>query len=252
LAGLRGFGNSYPRLAHAPAGLRYDKKAKRYVADDAFRAVLARPDAARFLGELRLVDARLLPVEDTLLGSVPPFDATPVPARAIDALVLRAVLGAIRKARALDVLYQSMSRAEPMRRVIEPHALAHDGFRWHARAFDQETAAFRDFVLGRISKPRPAGPARSRPSDDRDWSSFVELKIAPHPRLTAAQAKAIALDYGLARGRAGIRVRRALLFYALRRLGLDLAPDARAPQEQHIVLANRRAIEALSSGPPEA
>jgi hypothetical protein len=84
------------------------------------------------------------------------------------------------------------------------------------------------------------------PSDDRDWLSFVELKIAPHPRLTAAQAKAIALDYGLARGRAGIRVRRALLFYALRRLGLDLAPDVRAPQEQHIVLANRREIEALA------
>jgi hypothetical protein len=39
-------------------------------------------------------------------------------------------------------------------------------------------------------------------------------------------------------------VRRALLFYALKRLGLDVAPGARPPHEQHIVLLNRKEIEA--------
>jgi hypothetical protein len=67
----------------------------------------------------------------------------------------------------------------------------------------------------------------------------VELKIAPHPRLTPAQAKAIAVDYGISKGKAIIRVRRALLFHALRRLGLDVGPDIRPPQEQHILLVNR-------------
>jgi hypothetical protein len=68
--------------------------------------------------------------------------------------------------------------------------------------------------------------------------------IAPHPRLTEAQARAIALDYGM-RGRTGrIRVRRALLFYALRRLGLDVAEDARPASEQHIVLVNRAEVAA--------
>src|ERR1700681_4108528 len=43
-------------LALTPPGVAYDKSAKRYVATDAFRPVLAAPDAARFLGELRLVD----------------------------------------------------------------------------------------------------------------------------------------------------------------------------------------------------
>jgi WYL domain len=239
-------------LARAPEGVSYDKQAKRYIAEASFRPVLGPPDAARFLGELRLVAAGLLPAEETLLGSVPPFDAAPVPERKVDPLVLRAVLHAIRRARALDVAYQSMSRPEPMRRVIEPHALAHDGFRWHARAFDHETHAFRDFVLGRMSRPKPGAPATSRAEDDRDWHDVIALKIAPHPRLTSAQAKAIALDYGIAGATATIRVRRALLFYALRRLGLDVAPDARAPHQQHIVLVNRDEIDRLRRRPSAA
>ena len=43
-------------------------------------------------------------------------------------------------------------------------------------------------------------------------------------------------------GKAEIRVRRALLYYALRRLGLDTDPAARKPQDQQIVLLNRDAI----------
>ena len=39
-------------------------------------------------------------------------------------------------------------------------------------------------------------------------------------------------------GRAQIPVRRALLFYALKRLGLDTDPAARKPQDQQIVLLN--------------
>jgi hypothetical protein len=40
-------------------------------------------------------------------------------------------------------------------------------------------------------------------------------------------------------GKAKIKVRRALLYYALRRLGLDTDPSARRPQDQQIVLLNR-------------
>ena len=232
-------------LARAPKGVAYDKSAKRYVADAGFRPILSPPDAARFLSELRLVDAGLLPVEDTLLGWCPPFDAAPLPERKVDPLVLRAVLAAVRNALGLEILYQSMSRPEPMRRLIEPHALTHDGFRWHARAFDHDRGDFRDFVLGRMSKPKLHGPARSKAKSDEAWHSFVSLEIAPHPGLTPAQAKAIALDYGLGKGAAAIRVRRALLFYALRRLGLDVDPDIRPPQEQHIVLVNRQEIDAI-------
>jgi hypothetical protein len=231
-------------LALDPPGVSYDKSAKRYIAGERFRPVLVPPNANRFLGELRLVDLGLLAVEETMLGLLPPFDATPVPERAVDPLVLRAVLRAIRERNALAVRYQSMSRPSPLRRVIEPHALAHDGFRWHARALDRETGEFRDFVLGRMSKPKAAEPAGSAPKDDIAWHSFVALVIAPHPGLTPAQTRAIALDYGIRGSSASIKVRRALLFYALKRLGLDVAPGTRPAHEQHIVLLNREEIEA--------
>ena len=235
-------------LAREPKGVTYDKRAKRYVGDATFRPVVAAPDAARFLGELRLVDLGIL--SESALGPPPPFAATPVPERPVDAFVLRAVLGAIRNGQALDVRYQSMSRPAPAPRTIEPHALAHDGFRWHARAYDRETKEFRDFVLGRLSRPKPAGEAGMWLGDDRDWVSFVTLTIAPHPDLTPAQAQAIALDYGIRGGSTTLRVRRALLFYALKRLGLDVPVGTRPPHEQHIVLVNREEIATLSASEP--
>jgi hypothetical protein len=42
-------------------------------------------------------------------------------------------------------------------------------------------------------------------------------------------------------------VRRALLYYALRRLGLDTDPAAREPQDQQIVLLNAAELDARAS-----
>ena len=39
---------------------------------------------------------------------------------------------------------------EPVARWIELHALAFDGFGWHARGFCQHDQVFRDWVLSRI------------------------------------------------------------------------------------------------------
>ena len=63
-------------------------------------------------------------------------------------------------------------------------------------------------------------------------------------RGSETQAKVIALDYGMRGGKAKIKVRRALLYYALRRLGLDTDPGARKAQDQQIVLLNREVVDA--------
>ncbi|MHA1554133.1 MAG: WYL domain-containing protein [Alphaproteobacteria bacterium] len=230
-------------LAINGKGVDYDRSAKRYFATASFGPVRGEPDANRFLGELRLVEAGLMRPEDTLIGFAPPFAATPVPERKIDDLVLRAVFQGIRNASAVEATYQSMSRPRPIKRTIEPHALAFDGFRWHARAYDRETETFRDFVLGRLSKARIDEGAVSDPASDTDWHTFVDLDIAPHPKLSGAQARAIAMDYGITRGSVRIPVRRALLFYALKRLGLDHDPDTRPPNVQQIVLRNRADVQ---------
>jgi hypothetical protein len=49
------------------------------------------------------------------------------------------------------------------------------------------------------------------------------------------------MDYGMVDGKAEIVVREALLFYALKRLGLDTDPVARRPRDQQIVLLKGQA-----------
>jgi hypothetical protein len=68
------------------------------------------------------------------------------------------------------------------------------------------------------------------------------LEIGPHPDLSDTQKKVIALDYGLRGGKAQILVRKALLYYALKRLGLDTELAARRRQDQQIVLLNPQAL----------
>ena len=83
------------------------------------------------------------------------------------------------------------------------------------------------------------GPVTSDHSSDAAWHTDVLLEIGPHPDLSDNQRRAIEMDYGMEAGRAQIVVRRALLFYALKRLGLDTDPAARKPQDQQIVLLNQ-------------
>jgi predicted DNA-binding transcriptional regulator YafY len=135
-----------------------------------------------------------------------------------------------------------MSSPEPSWRWIEPHAFAYDGFRWHVRAFCQNVRVFKDFLLTRIVEVGGQGPVTAEPSADDAWHTEVVLEIGPHPDLSDNQRLAIEMDYGMDEGGAQIAVRRALLFYALKRLGLDTDPAARRPQDQQIILLNRDMI----------
>src|SRR5690606_13034665 len=151
-------------------------------------------------------------------------------------------VGAIRRSEAIEVKYQSLSSPEPRWRWIAPHAIGFDGFRWHTRAFCLTDEAFKDFLLSRMLEIRECRESDVSAMDDRDWNTEATLEIGPHPALSETQAKVIALDYGMRGGKVKIKVRRALLYYALRRLGLDTDPDARKPQDQQIVLLNREVI----------
>jgi hypothetical protein len=97
---------------------------------------------------------------------------------------------------------------------------------------------FKDFLLSRIIETRGTRSSEITSTSDADWNEQVVLEIGPHPDLSDPQKKVIALDYGMSEGKAQISVRRALLYYAIKRLGLDSEPGARRPQEQQIVLLN--------------
>lgn len=220
------------------SNLAYDKRLRTYLRGKNFRPRYFQPDAAEYFAQLQAVEHGLVPEAQSWISVFPGYAATPVPARGVDPQVLRDVLTAIREKAALQITYQSMSRTEPSARWIEPHALAFDGFRWHARAFCQNDQVFKDFLLSRIVEVGGQGPVTAEPGADEAWHNEVLLEIGPHPDLSDNQRRAIEMDYGMQEGRAQIAVRRALLFYALKRLGLDTDPAARRPQDQQIVLLN--------------
>ena len=232
--------NRYSALA--PDNMVYDKSARTYVRGPDFDCKFRPPDAAHYLAQLRLVADDVLEREDCWIPDLPPNASAPTPVRGIDPVTLRSVVGAIRRSEAIDVKYQSLSSPEPRWRWIAPHAIAFDGFRWHTRAFCLTDDCFKDFLLSRVLEIRGSRESEASADDDRDWHSEVTLEVGPHPALSETQAKVIALDYGMRGGKAKIKVRRALLYYALKRLGLDTDPAAREPHDQQIVLLNREEI----------
>ncbi len=230
--------------------LSYDKSLRTYVRGRQFRPHYFTPSAEDYFAQLRAVDQGLVSREQSWINLFPGYGATPIPARGIAPETLRDVLAALHAQAALQVTYQSMSRPEPSARWIEPHALAFDGFRWHVRAFCQNDLVFKDFLLSRIVEIGKQGIVTADPQADTDWHTEVVLEIGPHPDLSPTQRQVIEMDYGMEEGRAQIPVRRALLFYALKRLGLDTNPAARRPQDQQIVLLNSDRVAGAPSSIP--
>ncbi|MCC5993914.1 MAG: WYL domain-containing protein [Rhodobacteraceae bacterium] len=227
---LAGYADQWKR------NLIYDKSQRAYVRGKAFKPRFITPSAEDYLAHLRAVDQGLVSHDQSWISVFPSYGATPTPARGVAPETLRDVLAAIHAPAALEITYQSMSRPEPSARWIEPHALAFDGFRWHARAFCQNDHVFKDFLLSRIVEIGAQGPATADLRADADWHNEAVLEIGPHPDLSPTQRRAIEMDYGMEEGKVQIPVRRALLFYALKRLGLDTDPSVRRPQDQQIVL----------------
>lgn len=240
-------------IGMAPDNIVYDKSARTYIQGSKFAPLFLAPDARRYLSQLRSVADGILDRSDAWIGEFPSYDCAPTPVRGVEAKTLRFVVAAIRRSEAIEVKYQSLSRPEPGWRWIAPHAIGFDGFRWHTRAFCLTDQSFKDFLLSRIIETRGTKPSEIGADADDDWNEQVTLEIGPHPELSETQQKVIALDYGMRSGRAAIPVRKALLYYALKRLGLDTDPTARRPQDQQIVLLNAAELntktQAKSAGP---
>lgn len=225
-------------IGFAMDNMVYDKSATTYVRGPNYAPHFLTPDASRYLAQLRSLADGIMDSDDTWIASLPPYTGAPTPVRGVNPATLRSVVGAIRRTEAIKVKYQSLSSPEPRWRWIAPHAIAFDGFRWHTRAFCLTDDCFKDFLLSRILDIGGSRESEVSDDEDRDWYSEVTLEVGPHPELSETQAKVIALDYGMRGGKTKIKVRRALLYYALRRLGLDTDPSARRPQDQQIVLLN--------------
>lgn len=227
----------------AEANIEYDKSGRTYVRGKSFEPVFLRPNANQYLNQIRSIYDGIISPRDSWISELPDFAIAPNPSRTINVGVLRAMLESIDEKCALEILYQSLSQAGPAWRRIAPHAIGFDGYRWHARAWCAKDEIFKDFVLSRIRQIRRKTPIEISAADDEDWNTDVSLFIAPHPDLSETQKQVICEDYSMQKGVAQIIVRKALLYYTLKRLGLDTDPSARKPQDQQIILVRQEVMQ---------
>ena len=213
-----------------PTAARYDLKAKTYRGEPGMTCVYHAP---------QLEDALSLFLPDhgegglgrpSLAGSTSHRPEARVagvalPVRKATPSVERAAFYAVWANLRLHLDYGSLSgRREKGWRHIVPRAFAHDGYRWHLRAWCEENGEFRDFVLSRIRET--SWPAEEAPADlpqDLEWETFDELVLAPNPVLTEQQKESVAWDFGMVDGLLRLRVRRAMKNYTL--MHLRVPPD---------------------------
>ena len=168
-------------------------------------------DSDRYLAQLNSLANGTLVEEEAWLAEILDFQIVPTPGRTVDSRSLKAILRGIRDRHALRIQYQSMTKPEPHWRWITPHALGFDGFRWHVRALCHNDDTFKDFVFARIYDIGESKPHAIDSGADKSWIDSVTMIIAPHPRLSESQSKAIELDYGMPEGVRAITVSSAFL-----------------------------------------
>lgn len=212
----------------APENITFDGSSKIYRIGDAFVPRFDHPPqrvltalAQGFGDGASVPTAPLLPCESPAVLSQPPLH------------ILAPVCRAIYSKRPLAIRYHSMSSGAS-ERVIVPFALVDTGLRWHARAFDRKSGAFRDFVLTRIEAPTLLTDAplpHENGENDIQWTRIVELPLVPHPRL--AHPETVRMDYSMTGDVLRLRTRAAVAGYMLLRWGVDCSPDHRLADEPY-------------------
>jgi hypothetical protein len=229
----------------APANIVYDGSRKRFLATPKFRPRFLKPNADRYLAQLGAIADHVISLDDTWIGAAVATEVMPLPRRKVDAGILKAILMAVRANRSIDIEHMSMNRERPERmwRRITPHAFAHDGLRWHVRAFCHIDEYFKDFVLSRCLGVGKHGEPGAEPNTDKNWFSFLDVVLEPNPELSERDRRTIAHDYDMEDGRVTVPVRRALLYYFEKRLRLDAAKTIGDPIVAPLTIVNHEEVK---------
>ncbi|MDE5442524.1 WYL domain-containing protein [Bradyrhizobium sp. CSA207] len=220
-----------------PRNIEYSATEKTYVATQDFRPKFLNLSPERYLLQLRALTSSSIRQSDTWFDRVPPVDVVPDIVRGPQAYTLRAVVRAISAGSAVSINYQSLTRTGV--RTILPHALGHDGYRWHVRALSLDRVEFRDYVLGRILSIGSAPTHTSiDPADDVEWQTKFSLRLIAYPELDDRQKETIEREYRFKDGELAIDMRLALAFYFIKRNNLDLRKGEIPPARAQLFLQN--------------
>jgi hypothetical protein len=197
-----------------PTAMVYNVRAKRYEAGEGMVCVMHEPRleeaVSLFLGVLApVMGGRPKASPTQSVDMVRPL------VREVDAGVERRVFLALDQGRRLRVKYWSVNSSRRSLREIAPHALGHDGLRWHVRAWCFEHGEFRDFVMSRMEGADWPGDSFTAPVVDKDWERMETVTLVPNSGLDAERRRGIIHDYGMKGGELKVKVRAAMREYFL-------------------------------------
>ncbi|HIF51539.1 MAG TPA: WYL domain-containing protein [Thiotrichaceae bacterium] len=230
----------------APENLIYKHAVFGFVPSSEFKEVFADLSPATVLSmiESNLTVAGGPNPDESVFGI--PVESMILPSRLPDKTVFAQISRAIHGKKKCQVSYHSLSNKEStQKRMIEPHSLVNTGFRWHVRAYNEDTFDFRDFVLSRfVSAECLDADAESSAQYDDDWSEIISVQLTPHPKLDKEKQSSLLIDYGSDDDVITIKVRRALIGYLLQQLSVDTTADHELnPNKYQLIVLNRDEIE---------
>lgn len=211
-----------------PKNLHYDASQKRYLTTDTFKPEFIEGTADEFFSLLKTTkqwdwDKDIISTELPLpsVQLVKPF--TP----SVNLSTLQKISRAIRLKENIGFLYHTMHKdKEPYTCVLSPNSLVYNGFRWHIRGFshNNDHNNFRDFVLSRIHNPTNLSNNLEYVDNKKDefWNTWIDISLSPSTKLTTAQQRIVAEDYGMSDDSITVSTRGALVQYFLISMGLDL------------------------------
>ena len=224
--------NNYKRSI-GPGNLEYDTAAKGYRPSDTFSPVVSRGTAEEYL-DIVAGSSEIQQVLGRLPDALTATEVLRAPVRQVSPEILRPLISAAREARRVEVDYVSLNAPDREGRIIVPHTLVWTGQRWHVRGWCEKNQAYRDFVLSRFrGKPEIMDISEHTVHEDLDWHTWIDIVIAPDPRLSSAQQEVVAHDYAMDGNQWRLSVRAKLLPYYLKLLQIDpedIKPDAQAQQ----------------------
>ncbi len=211
-------------------GILYQTKRKRYEATADFKPHLATPNLDEAVAVLLGANVSMAASRsDSSEASGGQWAILQMPMRRVDLDVARRVMMALLAGKKITVEYLSLSSGIKGPRILHPRAMAWDGHRWHLRAWCEQRAAWRDFVLGRILSASWPELAGQKLPEDEAWNTWEELKLQINPMLSAEKRESLKLDYGLDSEVLEMRVRQAFKRYWLAEMHLHEEGDPIVP-----------------------
>lgn len=219
-----------------PEGLTYSTAQRRWVADADFKPCLTSGTLEEYL-------ACTLSAQNHESASV-------VRARldfgAVTPLTFAVLHHAVREGLGVTAKHRSMRHPAAVAKTFYPHVLVEAGRRWHVRAYVLDAGTFQDLALTRLSElhltdtPRPG---EAGPEQDVAWTTRVDMRVIPHPDLTAEQKQMVRAEYF---GRSAARVetvRAALLPYIIHELRAATDPVKQRPPDFQLCVDDLKKLD---------